>query len=105
MHIRDMPYCCTADLLVGFGEHRDAEPDHQEVPEEHSKYVAQVRRYMRDSKKAGKAIIVAFTTDKQPNINAVLEELGWYATDWMSKQAHADNKLAMWWYPLEELDV
>lgn len=99
IQIRSFPFCCTAKVLCNFGETRTSEGGSHSVEYERIKY--EVARLMRSHLTVGygtDAILTAITNNEQKVANKVLRELGWKSTKFVSKQAHPDTKVKLWYY-------
>ena len=101
MRIRDFPHCCTAKIIVDFGESDVAEGGAWPVTQEEieSYILGKIERYSQPF--YGYATLVATTNNEQKTANKVLLKLGFKHSTWMSKKAHKNTKVRLWWYPLE----
>jgi hypothetical protein len=56
-------------------------------------------------KHEGKAMVTAFTNDKQVKANAFLKDIGFKSTKWATKKQHANTRLKLWWFALDQLEA
>lgn len=101
MEHRNLSYCCTGEIFGKMGETYAAQggagtPDLEVLKEE-------IRQLRRDKRNAGYAFIMCTVNDQQPQAIAMLEELHFQSTPWMGKTYHAETKVKIYWYPLENL--
>jgi hypothetical protein len=95
----NFPYCCTAKVLVNFGESEVAEGGDFYI--EKKNVVDRVKARIKFCKDNGYAVVVATTNDEQTTTNEVLEELGFLSSDWMEKDEHPETMVKLWWYPIK----
>lgn len=98
--IKDFPYCCTAAILYNFGESYAAagggyEPDAKA-------FEKTILEEIKTHKVYGYAMITAITNSQQKCANKVLRRLGFKSSRWMSKTAHQDTKIKLWYKQLGE---
>lgn len=107
MQTKAYPNCCTAKVLVGFGQTTTA--DFEIRPEGNLLTVEQIKAQLGQSlniqRMEGRAMVSCVTNDKQINANIALEECGFQSSDWMSKQNHPETKIKLWWFPLNEQEI
>ena len=98
MQTLNMPHCCTAKVIVDFGESSVAEGGaHPITEEEISDYIkSSIKAYH----KAGYATLIAITNDEQKTANEVLRKQGFKYSKWMKKRIHKETKMRLWWLPL-----
>lgn len=107
MRITDFPFCCTGKVLVGFGESNTAQADWNGRAAErmsHDQKIDWITNELARYKRGGMAFISCTTNNQQKEINAVLKELGFRHSKWMSKKQHANTKVRIWWYCLEDFN-
>jgi hypothetical protein len=99
MQLLEFPHCCTAKLIVDFGESDVAEGGDREVT------YGEVRNYVQGQVQSfynrQLAMIVATTNSQQTVANKVLEDLGFKHTKWMSKRQHPETRVRLWWKEIE----
>ena len=74
----------------------NAVPDLEELREE-------IKQLRRDKRDLGFAFIMCTINDQQPQAQAMLEEMHFQHTPWMSKGRHPETKVRIYWYALENL--
>jgi len=99
------PMCCTLRIFGGFGEtvNCDHIADHYwdngynevEIREEIDDIIDQAR-------KGRQAAVVCTTNNEQVKTNALLENMGFSRTPFMSKELHPNTKVAFWWKALND---
>lgn len=95
MEIRDFPYCCTAQLMVGFGESEVAEGGDFKMSLEDMK--SRISMQMNYWVEEDCAMVVATTNSEQKTANKALKELGFDCSEWMYKSQHPETKVRLWW--------
>lgn len=89
------PHCCTASIIIDLGESIVAEGG----PKNYS--VEEIENFIRDSFKsvycANEAATVIITNSDQKRANKALRNLGFEHSTWMSKKAHKNTKIRLWW--------
>jgi hypothetical protein len=95
---RDFPYCCTAKILVNFGESCISEGDNFQVDADIVK--AELKNQIYLEKISGKALVVATTNTQQKTANRVLKELGFSHSEWLQKEQHKNTKVRLWYLAL-----
>ena len=96
---RSFPYCCTAKVICNFGETHTSEGGSYHA--EYERIKSEVERLMRNhltGRFSPDAILTAITNNEQKVANKVLRELGWKSTKFVSKQAHPETKIKLWYY-------
>lgn len=98
------PHCCVAKLLIGFGE-----TDVTDIADgaEYNPDVLQeeILKRVRKAREEGNAVLIATTNDEQEIANEVLEETGFYSSEWMEKDKHPETKVKLWWKALKQENV
>lgn len=98
MEIKDFPHCCTARIVVNFGESDVAEGGDQAIDEQ------ELDQYLADREHTyrafGMAMLVATTNDQQTTANKVFLRRGYKHSKWMSKSTHPETKVRLWYLPL-----
>jgi hypothetical protein len=105
MNISGIESCCTARILSGFGAADAALYPDQYNGLRFPNTKEALLNQMLTAKRSGNAVVIAFTNNKQKEGNALLREIGFKRTKWMSKTAHPNTKLRLWWFPLETLEA
>ena len=104
MKVKRFPNCCTALVLVGFGQTDTADweirPDSELSAEDIKAELGEKLNTMR-----GKAMVTCITNNEQVNANKALEECGFLSSDWMSKEQHPETRVKLWWFPINEKQV
>ena len=99
----DLRYCCTATLLYDFGESEVSEggPYESDFETELSNTIDIINRYLlfRD-----KACLMAITNSEQSVANKVFTTLKFRHSAWMTKDAHKETKIRIWWLPLDKVN-
>jgi hypothetical protein len=109
MKVANIFSCCTAVMLssfrfdeLGYGD--AVGPDNaypgMPVPETKEALLAEMLKL----KNEGKAMVIAFTNDKQVKANAFLKDIGFKSTKWATKTAHKNTRLKLWWFALDRLE-
>lgn len=98
--IVSFPGCCTAKIIVDFGQSRASEYG-SETPTYESLRM-QVKDRIEFVKRVypGVPLITAITNSEQKIGNKVLRKLGFKGTKWLSKTQHPETKIKMWYYYL-----
>jgi len=99
MNIQAFPHCCTATILTGFGESRVADSFYNVKPTK-SQIKDFIKREIDRSIHSGDAMITVATNNEQKTVNAVLRELGFKYSKWLSKTTHPETKVRLWWYEI-----
>jgi hypothetical protein len=100
MKVSEYPGCCTAVVLSGFGNSQTGMRGHDvpaggHSPEEFERLVKYKLDYcLRDM---GKAIVTCTLTDEQDKEAKVLKKLGFKHSRWISKRAHKETRLRLYW--------
>jgi hypothetical protein len=83
--------CCAARFLYDFPEYDNlSENDKIRLKKDVADYV----HNQTDCR-----MVYLITNDNQPEINDILEELGFNGTGWMDKPEHEDNTcIQLWWF-------
>jgi hypothetical protein len=102
MNSADFPCCCTAKVIIGFGESRVAAGGAKLFSfEEIEAYInRQIEVY--SGPLMGYAALVAITNNEQKTANKVLRHLGFNHSTWMAKETHENTKIRLWWYALNK---
>ena len=107
MQTKAYPNCCTAKVLVGFGQTETADWDIR--PDGNELSVLEIKASIGSELNAygmpNMAMLSCITNDQQVNANQALEELGFLSSYWMSKQAHPETKVKLWWFPINEKQI
>lgn len=107
MQLKNYPNCCTAKVLVGFGQTDTADYEIRPAGNEMSVEVIKSRLgdRLNTCKNSGYAMLTCITNDQQVNANKALEECGFESSDWMEKDAHPETKVKLWWFPIKHKDI
>lgn len=105
MLIKSYPNCCTAKVVVGFGQTETA--DYGIRPENNELSVEEIKASLGKTlnRMHGMAVVSCITNDQQVNANQALEECGFLSSDWMSKQQHPETKVKLWWFPTNDKQI
>lgn len=103
MDIKSFPFCCTAKIILDFGESRLSEGGAQ------LNTVASIKKYIKNQIKSfynsGMAVFVAITNNEQVNANIALEQTGFLSSGWMGKKQHPESRIKLWWKPHGTVEV
>ena len=99
MNVREFPGCCTAKVLTQFGEERAAE-FRTGIPEDNTP--ENLQRILGGYKRGGVGMVTAILTQNQTHGIELLEGAGFKSTGWVSKGAHPENKIALFYLSLED---
>lgn len=99
----DFPHCCTAMLLVNFGESFAAEGGPYRTDKK--KMCTQIVRALINQHDEGGAVAVAMTNSEQATANELLAALGFRSSRWMGKKEHYDTTVKLWWFPIRRLKI
>lgn len=102
MDVYDFEGCCTAGIVVGFGQTNTAEYGR------HAEYtvteiIAELTREEVLHKDLGYGILTCTTNNEQKNANKALKIAGWKHSRWCSKGSHPETKIRLWFKPLVEV--
>ena len=98
--LREFPYCCTAKVLVDFGETATSEGGSWLASEENMRIV--IKEELQSLWSEGHALVAATTNNKQKTANKVLRSLGFKRTIWMRKKLHPETLVALWHLNMEK---
>lgn len=99
----NFPYCCTASILVDFGESDVAEGGNKNyTTEEIKKYVT---AEITSPYAACDAAIVIITNSEQTKVNSVLREMEFDHSTWMSKEQHEETQIRIWWQQISKFKL
>ena len=101
------PHCCTVEIIYDFGESELAEggdyPQDEDILFTHIENA--IRRHSGNGRfNPGKATLLAITNNDQKITNKVLRKFGFKHSTWLSKDAHPESKIRIWWYPLKGVE-
>lgn len=108
MRIVDMPGCCTARVLVHFGQERNSVYG---MDGEENVNQKELNRLLTYYKRYGIAYIIATLTENQTKGIQLLKDNGFKHTEFVEKPRHVDSKVAVFtlnlrrWEPKEEGEV
>lgn len=95
MKTLEFPHCCTAKLMVDFGESIYAEGGDQEYS------LKQVEKFIKGEftnwYNNSLAFFTVVTNSDQKIANKALRNLKFKHSKWMSKTAHPETKVRLWW--------
>jgi hypothetical protein len=109
MKVDNVASCCTAVVLSSFRFDGDGVPaqgadyNYPGMKVEETKEA--LLNEMLKLKNEGKAMVTAFTNDKQVKANAFLKDIGFKSTKWATKTSHANTRLKLWWFALDKLET
>ena len=91
----EFPYCCTASILVDFGESDIAEGGAKNYS------VEKIKNYIMGALNSpyvvNDAAVVIITNTEQSKVNEVLRSLKFEHSTWMAKEQHEETKIRIWW--------
>lgn len=98
MRIVGMPGCCTASVLVEFGQERNAEfgLNPGDVNQ------ARLNELLEYRKRYGTAYVIATLTERQTDGIKLLKDNGFTHTEFIEKPRHEDSKVAVFTLNLRE---
>lgn len=96
------PFCCTGVILGGFGESgtavvRSGSSSNRTEEGIKASIFDAARRNTRD------AFICVTTNNEQTLLNKVLLDEGFSHSTWMTKRAHPNTRVRMWWIHIPTL--
>lgn len=97
MKVMSFPGCCTTKILVEFGQERAAE-FREAIPKDNTP--ENLERTLLSCKRMGNGMVTAILTQNQTHGIALLEGAGFKNTGWMSKDAHPENEIALFYLSL-----
>lgn len=103
---KSFPHCCTAKIIMDFGESAVAEGGNFEVdPEELEHKIVRKIEFYANEDVFGEtvALVTAITNTEQKTANKVLRKIGFKHSKWMDKKAHPETKIRLWWYHVKEI--
>ena len=106
MKLHTFPGCCTAKILVGFGETDTAAYDIRPAePYTDETMFAEILELLRAAGRGGNATVVATTNSDQRTANAVLPKAGFVCVQQnIHKVAHSHLQLSTWVYTVCDAD-
>jgi hypothetical protein len=94
MERRDLPGCCTGEILVGFSSLFDSIDE----------YLKEIKSKIKLSRNEGNKLLIAITTQRQKNGAKALEKAGFLCDPATSNKTdlfrHEDTALILWSYDL-----
>ena len=100
--IMDFPHCCTSKLFYDFGESITAEGGSRKVDyKEELKTVVRLINYHINFRQL--ACLTAITNNEQKTANKIFRRLGFKHSPWMTKSAHKNTKIRIWWLQLDKI--
>jgi len=87
------PNCCTATILYDLGGTSVSGMSTWPISKED---ITQYITHLLDNCYGGHTIVVA-TNSEQKVANEALRDMGFSHSKWMSKDAHPNTKLRLWW--------
>jgi len=93
MRIKQFPGCCTAKICHDFGGSYLSAGITSDISKE--KIADWLNKKIKEFK--GEQCLVIITNKDQEIANAVLLELGFKHSRWMSKKLHPESKIRLWW--------
>lgn len=104
MEIRQMPGCCSAKLIVGFGGTVITSVGSARQPNK-GWLKHQLKQEIGYIKRDGNGLAVAYTNNQQTVANEVLQEMGFFNSGKVSKRKHPETQVIMWWLPLGAVEA
>jgi len=105
MKIDSIPSCCTAKILSYFQAGPAVGPEDMYPGRDIGTSKEALLNEMLQQKQNGQAMFIAFTNDKQKDANVLLKEVGFKSTKWATKTQHANTRLKLWWFALDQLEA
>jgi len=105
MKIDSIASCCTAKILSYFQTGPAVGPEDMYPGRDIGRTKEDLLREMREHKEAGQAMFIAFTNDQQKDANKLLKEVGFKSTKWATKTQHANTRLKLWWFALDQMEA
>ena len=97
----DFPGCCTAKVILDFGQTKTAEyGDDKYTEEEIEQYIIKQEKVFEMYKNI--ALLVAITNNEQTVAATVLKRLGFRCTRSAGKKQHPDTKIRLWFKSLND---
>lgn len=100
MQTKHIPYCCTGELIVDFGETDVSEGGNKKIT------VTDCKKYIKDRLESfvndNKAFIMVITNSEQKAACKALSNLGFSKSPWMSKNQHQETKVRIWWKHIQK---
>ena len=88
------PHCCTAKIMVNFGESDAAEGGSYESTTEEMEAVIKAKLALVSK---AMAMVTVITNDAQKTANKILLKLGFEYSPWICKNAHVNTRVRLWW--------
>lgn len=106
MQLEYFPGCCTARVLVGFGQSNAAEWGYRpNVPYTNETFYKEARELIERAGRQNAATIIAITNNDQTVAMEVLPKLGFkLVQEKLGKNAHADKSLNTYVYTINDAD-
>ena len=100
MRLSGFPACCTAMVLHDFSGSAVASNAHEPATTTEAlvEYILSSIRWDNSM-----AFVSATTNNEQTMINSGLELLGFESTPWLSKRAHSETRVKLWWLAIEDV--
>ncbi len=105
MKVSSIDSCCTAKMVSYFGQAAAVGPENMYPGRDIGTTKQDLLNEMLRQKLAGQAMFIAFTNDTQKEGNALLKEVGFKSTKWATKTQHANTRLKLWWFALDQLEA
>lgn len=90
-----VPHCCSAKVIVNFGESATAEGGNFKVDK--LEMETHIKKCIDEAHYYGYAMLIAFTNSQQPTANKVLKKLGFRNSIPASKEKHPDTTIKLWY--------
>lgn len=95
MQTLEFPHCCTAKLIVDFGESSIAEGGNGLYSLEQIEEYLEKQLHSWYNKSL--ALFTVITNNEQKVANKALRNLGFNHSKWISKEIHPETKVRLWW--------
>lgn len=99
MRCKEFPHCCTAHVIVDFGESIIAEGGNHPITKDVIKAYIKMKARIYDHH----AFLTATTNNEQKTANKALAELGFKHSKWMIKEQHPQTKVRLWFAHITDL--
>ena len=90
----EFPHCCTAKIMVDFGESFAAEGGYYKLSLEEMEVAIRAELVLLSS---NIGMVTVTTNDAQKTANTTLLKLGFEHSPWIYKNAHINTRIRLWW--------
>lgn len=99
MQVTGIPGCCTAQVVFGFG---GANHNFYGRPQTEEQIETQLAVRCSRAKAGGMGIMIAFTNSEQEFAEKALKKAGFRSTRKVTKGAHCDTTVRLWYKLLDK---